>query len=218
MSLLENQPDLEVVGEARDSQEGIPLCEEFKPDLVLMHVGSPTDSELAAIRRMRKHHSDLMVVMLANHKSDDLLFASLRAGATGFLLKNSSFENVLASIRALERGEAALSRKMTRKVVDEFVRMCGSSYDTESEEIDKLTPREQDVLKFVSTGATNREIANGLHISESTVKIHVSNILEKLDLRNRREAARYAKRHDMGLLNDDLDQQDSSISNGDSPF
>lgn len=213
VSLLENQPDMEVVGEAKSSEDGISLICEQEPDLVLMHIGSPNDEELDAVKKMRKERQELIVVVLANHQSDELLFASLRAGAKGFLLKNSSFENVLASIRALERGEAALSRRMTRRVVDEFVRVCGDFYGTDDEEFSKLTPREIDVLKLVSTGATNREIASSLVITESTVKVHVSNILEKLSLRNRREAGSYAVRHNLTPNPDDLRSLQSSRIN-----
>ncbi|MFL7890988.1 MAG: LuxR C-terminal-related transcriptional regulator [Anaerolineales bacterium] len=210
VSLLLHEPDLDVVGEAKDYDDGVSLCKETRPDLVLMDIKSTQDTELAAIKRIRKHVPDTLVIVLANHESDEMLFAALRSGATGFLLKNSSFVNVLASIKAVERGEAAISRKMTRSLVDEFVRMCGDYYGTQDGEIEKLTPREQDVLKFVSTGATNREIANQLNITESTVKIHVSNILEKLSLRNRREAASYANRHDLGLSMEELKDYQSS--------
>ncbi len=215
VSLLENQPDMEVVGEARSAEDGIALCCESNPDLVLIHINSTKDGELDAIKRMRRNHPDLSVVVLANHTSDDLLFASLRSGATGFLLKSSSFENVLASIRALERGEAAISRNMTRRVVEEFVRMCGDYYGTDHEEFSKLTPREMDVLKLLSTGATNREIANELVITESTVKIHVGNILEKLNLRNRREAGTYAQRHNLISGTDDVRSFQSAEMNND---
>jgi len=215
VSLLLNEPDLDVVGEAKNYEEGVSLCKEMKPDLVLMDIKSAQDTELDAIKRIRKYVPDTLVIVLANHESDDILFAALRSGATGFLLKNSSFVNVLASLRAVERGEAAISRKMTRSIVDEFVRMCGDYYGTQDGEIEKLTPREQDVLKFVSTGATNREIANQLNITESTVKIHVSNILEKLSLRNRREAASYANRHDLGLSLEELENYQSSRGNKD---
>ena len=215
VSLLDNQPDMEVIGEAKTSKNGISLCCELNPDLVLMHINSPNDEELNAIKSMRRNQPDLTVVVLANHKSDELLFASLRSGATGFLLKNSSFENVLVSIRALERGEAAISRKMTRKVVDEFVRMCGDYFGTDHEEFSKLTPREMDVLKYLSTGATNREIASELVITESTVKIHVSNILEKLNLRNRREAGTYAQRHNLTPSSDDVRSFQSTEMNND---
>ena len=104
---------------------------------------------------------------------------------------------------------------MTRRVVDEFVRLSGDYYGTDHEEINKLTPRELDVLKLVSTGVTNREIADNLFITESTVKIHVSNILEKLNLRNRREAASYAQRHDQTPTPDDLRSYQSSKANKD---
>ena len=214
-SLLDNQPDMQIIGEAKSASEGITQAFELKPDLVLIDVGSPKDEGLAAVKTMRIQNPDTQVVIIANHKSDELLFAALRAGATGFLLKNSSFENVIASIRALERGEAALSRSMTRRVVDEFARLCGDLSSIDQVDLDKLTPRELDVLKLLTTDATNREIAESLFITENTVKIHVSNILEKLKLRNRREAANYARRQGLAPTPDDLRSYQSSNINND---
>lgn len=213
-SLLDSQPDMEVIGEAKSASEGIAKAYELKPDLVLIDVGSPKDEGLAAVKSIRQHNPETKIVILANHKSDELLFAALRAGATGYLLKNSSFDNVIASIRALDRGEAALSRSMTRRVVDEFARISGDASSQEQVELDKLTVREVDVLKLLTTDATNREIAENLFITENTVKIHVSNILEKLNLRNRREAANYARRQGLTPTPDDLrSYQSSNVKN-----
>lgn len=197
-SLLNNQPDMEVVGEAKSASEGIAEASELKPDLVLISVISPWDEALAAVKSIRHRNPDTKIVILANHKSDELLFTALKAGATGYLLKDSSIENVIASIRALERGEAALSRSMTRRVVDEFARLSGETSSQEQVDLDRLTVREMDVLKLLTMSATNREIAENLYITENTVKIHVSNILEKLNLKNRREVANYARRQ--GLM------------------
>ncbi len=214
-SLLDGQQDMEVIGEAKTASEGIAEAYELKPDLVLIDVISPKDEALEAIRSIRRHNPDTKIVILANHRSDELLFAALRAGATGYLLKHSSFDNVIASIRALERGEAAISRSMTRRVVDEFAKLSEDASSHEQVELEKLTVREVDVLKLLTTDATNREIADNLFITENTVKIHVSNILEKLNLRNRREAANYARRQGMTPTPDDLRSYQSSEMNND---
>lgn len=214
-SLLDSQPDMEVIGEAKSADDGVAETFELKPDLVLIDVISPKDESLLAVKSIHRQNPDIKVVILANHKSDDLLFAALRAGAMGYLLKNSSFENVIASLRALDRGEAALSRSMTRSVVEEFARLGGETTSHEQEELDKLTVREVDVLKLLTTDATNREIAENLFITENTVKIHVSNILEKLNLRNRREAANYARRQGLVPTPDDLRSYQSSELNND---
>ena len=213
--MLDGQQDMEVIGEAKTASEGIAEAYELKPDLVLIDVISPKDEALEAIRSIRRHNPDTKIVILANHRSDELLFAALRAGATGYLLKHSSFDNVIASIRALERGEAAISRSMTRRVVDEFAKLSEDASSHEQVELDKLTVREVDVLKLLTTDATNREIADNLFITENTVKIHVSNILEKLNLRNRREAANYARRQGMTPTPDDLRSYQSSEMNND---
>lgn len=213
--MLDGQQDMEVIGEAKTASEGIAEAYELKPDLVLIDVISPKDEALEAIRSIRRHNPDTKIVILANHRSDELLFAALRAGATGYLLKHSSFDNVIASIRALERGEAAISRSMTRRVVDEFAKLSEDASSHEQVELEKLTVREVDVLKLLTTDATNREIADNLFITENTVKIHVSNILEKLNLRNRREAANYARRQGMTPTPDDLRSYQSSEMNND---
>ncbi len=138
-----------------------------------------------------------MIVFLTTHDEDERLFAAIRSGAKGYLHKNLPISKLILSLEALERGEVAVSRTMTARIVKKFAETRPEQV-TIPAEMAKLTPREVEVLKVLETGATNREIAGLLFISERTVKNHVSNILGKLNLKNRAEAANYARRH--GLL------------------
>jgi DNA-binding NarL/FixJ family response regulator len=139
---------------------------------------------------LRMQCPEVKVVMLTVHDTDDHLVKAIRSGANGYLLKTMPMSQVLASIRGVQRGEMAISRKMTRKLLDQFTRQEGEKDELDS--LNALTVREMDVLKQLSAGNTNRQIARRLFISENTVKIHVHNILKKLRLRTRREAGRYA--------------------------
>ncbi len=188
-SLLQNQPDIEVIAEARSIKEAYPLIYELLPDLILADLGARPDEGLEIIREICLSKPAIAVVILSNEESDDLVMRSLRCGAKGFIVKNSSLDIVLASIRALPQGEVALSRKMTRRVIDEIFRRENNGQSFRSG-LDSLTTREKEVLRLLAAGATNRQIAGELFISENTAKIHVHNILEKLKLRNRHEAAR----------------------------
>ena len=146
------------------------------------------------------------VQTLTVHEQDDRLFAAIRSGAKGYLLKNVPVSKLLEYLRGVERGEAAVSPTMTSHILDEFARL-GSRPDPGPDELDELTTREVEVLQQVARGATNREIADRLCISENTVKNHMGNILAKLNLRNRRQAAGFARRH--GLL----DASSENLSN-----
>lgn len=196
VSLIGSQADLRVVGEAGSAEEALNRALELKPNIVLMDIGLPDGSGLEATRWILSHLPDTIVVMLTVYDSDDLLFEAIRAGARGYLLKSTPISKLLMSLRALRRGEAALSRTMTIKVLDEFTRLSRVA-DLTHTDIESLTAREIDVLRELATGATNREIADRLFIAENTVKNHVRKILDKLNLRNRREAARFARRHDL---------------------
>lgn len=188
-SLLQNQPDIEVIAEARSIKEVYPLIYELMPDLILADLGAHPYEGLEIVKEICLNKSEIAVVIMSNEDSDELVLHSLRYGARGFILKSSSLEIVLASIRALPQGEVALSRKMTRRVIDEVFRLESNGRNYQSA-LDSLTSREYDVLRLLTTGATNRQIAGKLFISENTVKIHVHNILEKLKLRNRHEVTR----------------------------
>lgn len=195
-SLLQNQEDIEVVGDVGSASEAVARVFDLKPDVVLIDVSPQAQEGLNAIKTMVSHQENIKIIVLANLDTDEMLINSVRYGAKGFLLKNSKFEVILSSIRAVERGEAAISRKMTRRVLDEFYRQEDYGDPTISS-LDKLTARELEIFGFLTSGVSNRQIAEKLYISENTVKIHVHNILEKLQLRNRREAAKFA--HLQGL-------------------
>jgi two-component system NarL family response regulator len=194
VSLLNSQADFSVVGQAGSVAEAIALAHELGPDLILMDFGLPDGTGLDAIEAILADLPKTSIVFLTVHDEDDRLFAAIRGGAKGYLLKNVPASKLLAYLRAVEDGEAALSGAMTSRVLSEFARLS-TAHETDRSVVSELTWREMEVLRQVATGATNREIAKRLVITENTVRNHVSKILEKLDLRNRREAADFARRH-----------------------
>lgn len=199
VSLLSDYPDFSVVGEAGSISEAIHKTVELNPDLVLLDISLPDGSGIDALIDILTIKPEIKVVMLTIHERDDLLLAAIRNGAVGYLLKNISTSKLLTTLRGLSNGEVALSRMMTARVVEEYQRI-GKTRQLGDDSLDKLTMRELEVLQFLGIGATNQDIANRLVLSENTVKVHVHNILEKLNLRNRREAAQYVRHYDSGLL------------------
>ncbi len=197
VSLFNGRPDFEVVGEASGVRQAIELSRTLKPDVILIDFLLPDGNGLDATNAILKDRPDTMIVFLTTHDEDERLFAAIRSGAKGYLHKNLPISKLILSLEALERGEVAVSRTMTARIVKKFAETRPEQV-TIPAEMAKLTPREVEVLKVLETGATNREIAGLLFISERTVKNHVSNILGKLNLKNRAEAANYARRH--GLL------------------
>jgi len=198
VSLFSPQPDFEVVGEAGTLSEALSMACELEPDLVLMDIGLPDGSGLDGIKEILSHRPETDIVILTLHDSDELLMEAIRCGAKGYLLKNASATEVIASLRALGRGEPALSRQMTGRILTGLATEKHLPQEFR-QAIDQLTPRELEVLQELSTGATNREIAERLFISVNTVKNHVHGILSKLELKNRREAELLANRQ--GLNN-----------------
>jgi len=190
-SLLQHQADIKVVGEVGLSDAAVTTAIDLKPDILLIDIAPQVEEGMRIIRTILAHLPTLEVIILTNLNSDEYVIEALRCGAVGFLHKNSSIDHLLSSIRAVERGEAALSRKMMRRVLIEFARQNEPSNGTDNP-LAKLTDRELEVLAHLVAGATNRQIAEYLVISENTVKIHVHNIFEKLKLDNRREVAKFA--------------------------
>jgi DNA-binding NarL/FixJ family response regulator len=188
-TMLSAQPDFDIAGVAGTVSEAIALTLEMKPDLVLMDFTLPDGTGLVATRTILAELPDTNIVFLTVHEDDERLFAAVRSGAKGYLPKNISAQKLAEYLRGVERGEAAITLTMAGRVFDELARSePGNQVSSE------LTGRELDILRALETGASNQEIANRLFISESTVKNHVSHILDKLNVRNRYEAAAYARR------------------------
>ncbi|MDR7409887.1 MAG: response regulator transcription factor [Armatimonadota bacterium] len=191
-SLLEAR-GIEVVGEASDGQEAVERAWQVRPDVILMDITMPRMDGLEATRIIKARMPDVKVVILTVSDEDRVLFEAIKSGAQGYLLKNLRAEEFFELLGGVERGEAPITRRLAGRILEEFARDRGSRSRPGTEET--LTEREQDVLRCVSQGASNREIAALLQISENTVKYHLKNILAKLHLRNRAEVVAYAARH-----------------------
>ena len=195
-SLINRQPDFHVIGEAGSVSEAIPLALELKPDLVLMDFSLPDGTGLEATQAILARNPDISIVFLTMHESDDRLFSAIRMGAKGYLLKNLPVAKLLVTLRGFWRGEAPLSRQMTSRLIQAFSQTAdGEPGSNEQLPIDALTAREREIFHQLASGASNREIAKRLVISENTVRNHVHNVLEKLNLRNRHEVMRFAQHY-----------------------
>jgi DNA-binding NarL/FixJ family response regulator len=191
MSLLRSTPDFDMVGCAGSVFEGSELAELHKPDIILMDFSLPDGTGLDATRTILARLPDCKIIFLTVYAADENLFAAMRLGAKGYMLKNVSSTDLLASLRALDRGEMAVSRKMMSTALNEFSRVSWSEESAENLTA-KLSPREMEILREIEAGATNLEIAEHLFLSVNTVKHHIRNILSKLNLKNRRQAASLA--------------------------
>ena len=183
---------LEVVGEASDGLEALDQTRRLRPDLVLMDIGMRRCNGLEATRLIKAEMPETRIVMVTVSDDDEHLFESIKSGAEGYLLKNMPREELSSVLTEIAAGEAAFSRGLAVKILDEFGRLAREG--PAQEESDRLTSREREVLLLVADGSTNREIAATLYISESTVKFHMNHILAKLHLRNRAQAVAYAIR------------------------
>jgi DNA-binding NarL/FixJ family response regulator len=194
--ILEAQPDIEVVGEAADGEEAVSMVRRTGPDLVLMDVRMPELDGIAATRRLLEGGGGCRVVMLTTFDLDEHVFAALRAGASGFLLKDVSPEQLVASVRMVATGDALLAPSITRRLIERFARSHTPA--PSGAELSRLTGREQEVLVMLARGLSNAEIAARLFLSEATVKTHVGRILPKLGLRDRAQAVVFA--YETGLV------------------
>ena len=185
--------DIELVGEAADGLEAIQAAEELMPDVILMDINMPRCSGLEATRRIKGKLPHVKIVILTVADDDQNLFKAIKAGAQGYLLKNLEPSQLHEMLGRVSRDEAPLSGPIAAKILQEFSQP-ESGIEERAPDIDKLTGREIDVLQLVVEGQTNKEIAEQLHLSVNTVKIHLRNILEKLHLENRIQAAVFAVR------------------------
>jgi DNA-binding NarL/FixJ family response regulator len=195
--LLSLQPDFEVVAEAANGMEAIQLAKKYVPAVVLMDLQMPVLDGVAATRSLRAELPDCQVIALTTFDDDEKVFQGLRAGAVGYLLKDASPETLFEAIRVAARGESFLQPSVAKKVVAEFARLSEKSPTTSRPELESLSERELEVLRLVTTGASNREIGERLFIAEGTVKNHVTNILGKLCVRDRTQAALKARDLDL---------------------
>lgn len=187
-TFLEVQDDIEVVGEAADGEEAVALVQTLLPDVVVMDLVMPRLDGIEAIRRIRENAPSTRVIVLTSFAEDEKVFAAVRAGAAGYLLKDIRPHELAEAIRTVGRGEALLHPAVAAKLMQEFAQ--GERLGPAA----TLTPREMDVLRLIARGRSNKEIALVLGVAEKTVKTHVSSILQKLDLADRTQAALYAVR------------------------
>ena len=196
-ALLATEPDLHVVGEARDGREAIEQVTRLEPDVVLMDLVMPGVDGLEAIREITVHQPEVRILVLTSFAGVEKIFPAIEAGALGYLLKDSSPEELVEAIRQVHRGNASLHPAVARKLLEGICQPAG-----QRGEIEALTEREHMVLQLVAQGLSNREIAARLSISEATVRTHVSHILTKLELSSRTQAALYALRRGWASLED----------------
>jgi DNA-binding NarL/FixJ family response regulator len=195
--ILDAAGDIDVVGEAANGREAIQLVLEQDPDVVLMDIRMPELDGIAATRELMRAESRARVVMLTTFDADELVVDALRAGASGYLLKDAQPAELLQAVRVVAGGGALLAPAVTRQVLDRFVASVPAD-DPPPPDLEELTPRELEVLKLVAAAHTNAEIAGRLTVTEATVKAHVSAILRKLSLRDRVQAVVLA--YDVGLV------------------
>src|SRR3972149_1892352 len=191
-TFLELQDDIVVVGEAGDGLQAVEMVQQHQPDVVLMDLVMPRLDGIAATRQVKSLAADVKVIALTSFTEDEKVFPAIQAGASSYLLKDVSPDELVEAIRAAYRGEVRLHPDITRKLMEQVTRQTITAPDTA---VEKLTGREVDVVRLVAQGRSNHEIAQELVISEKTVKSHISNILGKLQLQDRTQLAIYAIKH-----------------------
>jgi NarL family two-component system response regulator LiaR len=212
-SLLKTQPDIEVVGEADNGQAAVSMVGNLEPDVVLMDLVMPGMDGIEAIRRIVDGRPESRILVLTSFSAEDKVFAAIKAGAMGYLLKDSDSEELVRAIHQVQRGESSLHPKVARMLLQEMTAPRGEGSAeppprpgrpavVSRPAVDPLTERELDVLKLVAHGKSNREIADELVVSEGTVRTHVSNILSKLHLASRTQATLFALREGLTSLDD----------------
>jgi DNA-binding NarL/FixJ family response regulator len=200
-AVLESTGNIEVVAEAATGNEAVQAATEHMPDVVLMDIRMPGMDGIEATRRLPRQR----VLILTTFGLDEYILDALRAGASGFLLKDAPTQEVIAAVRAVAAGDAVLSASVTRQLLDQVGRRLPAPITREPDTAEALTVREQEVLRMLATGLSNAEIAEALTVSEPTVKTHVSHILGKLGLRDRVQAVIYA--YETGLISRSGDPQ-----------
>jgi two-component system response regulator NreC len=192
--LLEAETDIRVVGEALNGVEALKLTETLQPDIVLMDITMPVMDGLEATRQLKARFPHINVLVLTMHRSDEYFFEMLKAGASGYILKGAKTSELINAIHIVQHGEVFLYPSMTQKLVKGYLELA----NWEDEDEPSLSPREKEIFSLLAEGYSNKEIADELVISPSTVHSHRSNLMDKLGLNNRRELIQYARRR--GLI------------------
>jgi len=196
-TLLDTEPGIEVMSEASNGREAVQKALNMKPDVILMDLVMPELGGIEAIRQITEKEPDARILVLTSFSTDDKLFPALEAGALGYMLKDASPGDLIAAIQQVSEGQSTLTPTIARRLLREF-----SPDDSSWPPVEHLTDRETEVLKILAIGLSNEELASRLFISEATARTHVSNILAKLNLSNRTQAALYALRYGLASLED----------------
>ncbi|MGD8752142.1 MAG: response regulator transcription factor [Anaerolineales bacterium] len=202
-AVLATQADINVIAEAANGQEAVSKTLSYQPDVVLMDIIMPQMDGIEAIRQIKRQRPETRILVLTSFATDDKVFPAIKAGAVGYLLKDTDSEDLIRAIYQVHSGESSLHPKIARKLLGELVEEPPSP--SVGPEVDPLTERELEVLKLVARGLSNEQIAAQLIISEGTVRTHVSNILGKLHLASRTQATLYALRKGIASLDDSSD-------------
>ena len=217
-AVLEGEPDLAVVGEASNGREAVEVCRKVRPDLVLMDVRMPEMDGLAATRAIKEELPETSVVMVTMHESPDYLLEAIKAGAAGYILKDAAGERLVEAVRRTLEGDAPLSEGLAMQLLQRLASEDGQRAQQQSEAKtplpmpEELTPRETEVLKLLAQGWTNPQIARTVLASVSTVKIHVQNIIGKLGVSDRTQAA--VRAIELGLATSGMEEEDSQRGRG----
>jgi DNA-binding NarL/FixJ family response regulator len=191
IELLTADPTIEIIGQASTGREAVAQTCRLSPDVVLMDVRMPGLDGIGATRELSRAAPETRVLILTTFEQDDYIFGALRAGASGFLLKRTRPEDLIAAVHTIAAGDSLLSPSVTRRVIDRMAQQPAPAFADQAR-LDELTPREREVLELIARGLANREIAAALVVEESTIRTHVKRILMKLDLRDRVQAVIFA--------------------------
>ncbi|HLB47248.1 MAG TPA: response regulator transcription factor [Anaerolineales bacterium] len=195
--LLQAEPDIEVVGEALDGGQAVTMAESLRPDVVLMDIAMPGTSGLEATRQIKSRFPEMCVLVLTMHRSDEYFFEMLKAGASGYILKGADTSELIGAIRTVARGEVFLYPAMAKELLRDYLSRLQES---DSSGQPALTPREKEILRLLAEGHSNKEIAEKLVVSPSTIHSHRTNLMKKLNLSSRYELIQYARQR--GLIQD----------------
>lgn len=190
--LIEQQPDLTVVGEAANGREAVALAKTLRPDVAVMDISMPNLNGIEAAHQIKQSHAEIAVIVLSMHSDESYVLRALRAGAKGYLLKDSAESDLIEAVRAVARGKSFFSPAVSKVLLDDYMRKLKHSGAEDA--YDLLTPREREILQLVAEGKSNKEVANLLHLSVYTVETHRSNIMQKLNLKGVPELTLYAVR------------------------